>query len=138
VGLFSLRAIRRLSVVVISIACPASIATGCASCEAKCVGPSAEIFVSNNVASVTVCDAAGVCTDQSFDQPGANVVSRSLTISAVEANGGIPLKVSGVTRTGSLISSVDLLAKPSKGSCGCSGPARVFVDASSGATLPAG
>jgi hypothetical protein len=112
------------------VATLSSIGTGCSSCEAKCTGPSAEIFVSNDVAAVKVCDFSGLCTEEVFDQPGAQTQSRSFTMSAVERNGRIPLTISGSTRAGAKIASVQLVAKPAKGSCGCSGSAPVFVDTS--------
>jgi hypothetical protein len=131
----AVRALRRLSVVVLSMAFPASIGTGCASCEAKCIGPQAEIVVSNDVADVKVCDASGTCTAERFDEPGSGTLRRSFTIAAVDFDGGIPLTVSGTVRTGRLIGPAQLLAHPEKGSCGCHLPARVFVDATGAQAL---
>ncbi len=116
---------------------PASIGTGCSDCEARCIGPQAEVVVSNDIAEVTICDSSGTCTEQAFDLPGDSIVSRSFTISAVEADDGIPLTVTGTTRTGQALGPVDLFARPSKGDCGCSNPAQVFVD-TTGVKLPSG
>ncbi len=129
--------LRRTTAVALMFVLPASIGTGCSNCEARCIGPQAQVVVDNDIAEVTVCDSSGTCTEQAFDEAGGSIVSRSFTISAVEADDGIPLTVTGTTRTGQTLGPVQLLARPSKGDCGCSDPAQVFVD-TTGANLPNG
>lgn len=118
---------------------PMAVGTSCASCEAKCVGPHAEISVSHEVSEVTVCSDEGTCTTQAFGPAAADTMSRSFTvIVAADDSGKLPISVSGKRVDGSLIDVIGLVATPSKGDCGCEGPARVFVDATGGHLYSAG
>ena len=89
--------------------------------------------MSSEVSEVTICTDKGTCTTQAFGPAAADTLSRSVTmIVAADDSGKIPISVSGKQVDGSPIEAIRLVAKPSKGDCGCEGPARVFVDATGG------
>jgi hypothetical protein len=67
IGRTSMTSLRRLSSAIAVVAVIAGPGTSCSSCEAKCVGPGAEFFVSSDVGSVEVCDSTGRCTTRVFD-----------------------------------------------------------------------
>ncbi|HQV58672.1 MAG TPA: hypothetical protein PKV27_11710 [Ilumatobacteraceae bacterium] len=102
---------------------------GCNGCEAKCVGPAVEISISPEVASVTICDADGICTKQGFGPVEGKTIGRTFTVPAVDHDGRIPVRVQAVTTAGAQVGPITLKPKPTSGSCGCSGPAHVWVDA---------
>lgn len=122
---------RGLGAVVALTSLALSAGTSC-SCEAKCVGPHVEIFVSRDVAEVTACTDAGQCTNQTFGSSEDGTLSRSFTVISTASGGKVPIIVGGRREDGTAIGPTRLLPKSSAGSCGCKGPARAIIDSSGG------
>lgn len=122
----------RLGATVALGAFPILVGTSCASCEAKCVGPHAEINVGGDVSERTVCTDSGRCTPQTFGPAGDATMFRSFTVTLLADGRKIPLTLSAKRSDGSVIAATRLVARPTSGSCGCDGPARIFVDESGG------
>jgi hypothetical protein len=111
------------------------LGSSCASCEAKCVQATAEISISSDIGSVTVCDDTGICETQSFGRSNARTTHRSFSVTAAKIGGSIPLTLSAVRTDGTSVAPVRVSAKPTTGWCGGSGPAHFFVDSTGGHTI---
>ena len=119
-----MRWIRGLGVVLAA----STVVAACSDCESKCIGAHAEVAVANNVAAVEVCTTEAVCTRQEFGPSGAPVLSRSFQLTTGGSSSQVTIKVHAFDSAGREVSSGQATAKASKGSCGCAGPARFFVD----------
>lgn len=101
---------------------------GCSDCEAKCIGPHAEVAVGNDLAAVEVCDTAGLCTRQEFGPSRSPIFSRSFQLTTAGSGSTVSLTIRGFGADGRQVVSGQATAKTSKGKCGCSGPAEFYVD----------
>jgi hypothetical protein len=120
--------LRRLSAAIAVVAVIAGPGTSCSSCEAKCVGPGAEFFISSDVGSVEVCDNAGTCTTRVFDSG-----SRTFFLPTSLDGDTVRLDVRAflVDGTPAVAERVEAkLAAANAESCGCKGPARFDVSSS--------
>lgn len=118
-----LSALGALSLAIASMAA----VSGCNSCEAKCVGPTVEVEVGSGVSRVSICDADGRCTTQSFTPSTPEPLYKSFAVVAVERDGHLPVKVDAETVDGQHIGPTTLKPKPTKGECGCTGPGLIHV-----------
>ena len=108
----------------------ATMGSSCSSCDAKCVGSSAEVTVASDVAAVEACDSAGKCTRQEFGPASANTLNRSFRFTASGTDGKVSLDVRTFGQDGRPAASGHAVSKMSpggSGSCGCKGPAKFFV-----------
>ena len=114
--------------VFLAVVALSAFVVGCSDCEAKCIGPHAEVAVANDLAAVEVCDTAGVCTRQEFGPSGSPIFSKSFQLTTAGSGSKVSLKIRGFSADGSQVVSGQATAKTSKGKCGCSGPAEFYVD----------
>lgn len=104
--------------------------TSCGSCEAKCIGPAADITVANDVAAVEACDSTGKCTRQEFGPAEDNTFNRSFSFATSGEGSKVSLDVRTFLADGTPAASGHVEAKMSdggSGSCGCKGPAKFYV-----------
>ena len=115
------------------VACLAVLANAgasCSSCEAKCIGPAAEITVANDVAVVEACDSARKCTRQEFLPAGVGTFDRSFTFASSGDGTTVTFDVKTFLADGTSATAGHVHAGMSdggSGSCGCKGPAKFFV-----------
>lgn len=104
-----------------------STSTSCSSCEAKCVGPAAEITVASDVFAVEACDSEGKCTRQEFGIAQNNTYNRSFSFTTVGEGSTVRLDVRTFLANGTPAAAGHVEAKMPDGACGCKGPAKFFV-----------
>jgi hypothetical protein len=128
IGRTSVTRLRRLSSAIAIVAVIAGPGTSCSSCEAKCVGPGAEFFVSSDVGSVEVCDSTGTCTTRMFGSG-----SRTFVVPTNHERDVVRLDIRTFLADGTSGVSGRVEATPPGGgadSCGCKGLVRIDVSAS--------
>lgn len=102
--------------------------TSCGSCEAKCVGPGAEFFISSDVGSIEVCDSTGTCTTRVFGSG-----SRTFDVPTNHERDIVRLDIRTFLTDGTPGAFGRVEAKPPGGGaaeCGCKGLVRIDVSAS--------
>lgn len=120
---------RSISYVAIFFVCTGT-GTSCSSCEAKCIGPAADITVANDVATVEACDSAGTCTRQEFGPAEDNTFNRSFSFATSGEGSKVSLDVRTFLEDGTPAAAGHVEAKMpdgGSGSCGCKRPAKFFV-----------
>ena len=120
--------LRRLSSAIAVVAVIAGPGTSCSSCEAKCVGPGAEFFVSSDVVSIEVCDSDGTCMSREF-----NSGLRTFVLPTILDGESMRLDVRTFLADGTPGVSARVEAKPpgcGAADCGCKGLVRIQVSAS--------